>query len=248
MVDNHGGNLGSAATITSGVRVELRLAVKGQDATGWYRVTTPASHVRAWTQLHATTSLTLNGSTSVTNRVLVRGEASSAADWFCINYIVDGADVATVGQSMADDVTLPDHLFARSLPAANAAWVNDSVSIKGLDGPILRGVEMSMEVTHPRPLESVLPFVQPNPRTIWRSASASADQQIVLLTTTTYNGGSEISHMGNDVLGFYFAQCNAQNIRVETLNVGGTWDVLVDIVRAETGLATASTSRAPSRR
>jgi len=159
---------------------------------------------------------------------------------------------------MADDVTLPDDLFAKSLPAIGASYVNDGVSIRGIDGPILRGVEMTMEITHPSPIESILPLVQPSPRKYWLSSDAATDQEIVFSIATQgeeAHSGSDLSdaatdqeivfsiatqgeeaHSGSDLIGIALLNCNAQNVRVETLNLGGTWDLRTDIFRAQTGL------------
>lgn len=237
LFDVNGAQIGATVVGAGATVVDLRLAVNGLSCTGWYSVVDNGSHVKKWIKIGTTASL-VEVATSVEDRIQLITVPSSDVDWFYAFVQRDKENVALgadtlIAQSMADDVTLPDDLFAKSLPAIGAAYVNDNVSIRGIDGPLLRGVEMTMEITHPSPIESILPFVSPSPRSVWLSASASADQEIVFSIATQ----GEVTHAGQDLIAIYLGNCNAQNVRVETLNVGSTWDLLTDISRAETGLA-----------
>ena len=237
LFDVNGAQIGATVVGAGATVVDLRLAVNGLSCTGWYSVVDNGDHVKKWIKIGTTAALVEVG-TSVEDRIQLITVPSSDVDWFYAFVQRDQENVALgadtiIAESMADDVTLPDDLFARSLPAIGASYVNDGVSIRGIDGPILRGVEMTMEITHPSPIESILPFVQPSPRKYWLSASASADQEIVFSIATQ----GEEAHSGSDLIAIYLGNCNVQNVRVETLNTGGTWDLLTNISRAETGLA-----------
>ena len=237
LFDVNGAQIGATVVGAGATVVDLRLAVNGLSCTGWYSVVDNGSHVKKWIKIGTTAAL-VEVATSVEDRIQLITVPSSDVDWFYAFVQRDQENVALgadtiIAESMADDVTLPDDLFARSLPAIGASYVNDGVSIRGIDGPILRGVEMTMEITHPSPIESILPFVQPSPRKYWLSASASADQEIVFSIATQ----GEEAHSGSDLIAIYLGNCNVQNVRVETLNTGGTWDLLTNISRAETGLA-----------
>jgi len=164
---NSGAQIGATVVGAGGVKVDLLLAVNGQDCTAWYSTVDDGNHAQTWIQI-ATTSTLTEAAASVTNRIQQVVVPSSDVDlWFTLFSRQDevvGIATILIGESMADDVTLPDDLFAKSLPAIGASYVNDGVIIRGIDGPILRGVEMTMEITHPSPIESILPFVQPSPR------------------------------------------------------------------------------------
>jgi len=224
--------LGSAATITSGAQVTIRIMLKGTNGSAWYSVHDVSTHVKTWTLLHTSSTLTESAS-AVTNRVRFSVQASSVGRFFWLSLIRDGENVATIGRSQADGITKPDHLFARSLPARGAAWVNDGVSIHGVDGPILRGVEMSMEITSLTPRESMLPTVQPSPRKVWKSASTTSLQKVAMTIATQ----DEVTYTGCDMVGIYIANCNASAVTVEALNSGGTWDVVTVILRATMSMA-----------
>ena len=225
-------NIGAAAVIVAGSSVGVRIAVKGRAATAWYQVVDDTTHTRQWIKLSTTATLTETGA-GLSDRVRLFAGASSETDWFSLAFIRDGENVATVGRSMAADVALPSELFARGLPASGGAYVNDDVSIRGIDGPLLRGTEFSLELVHPSPVESIFPFEKASPRQVYQSASAAADQEIAFSLT----GQAEEAHAGNDVIGVYVGNSNAQNVRLEGRNAAGAYSVITDISRAETGLA-----------
>jgi len=195
-----GGQIGSTVVGAGAGRVDIVLAVNGTSATGWYSTVDAASHRRTWLKIASTTTLTETAS-SEKNRTLQETVAASDVDWYSTLIARDGEDVVFttmhIRGKLSNDAINPDDLFARSLPAIGASYVNDGVSIRGIDGPILRGVEMTMEITHPSPIESILPFVQPSPRKYWLSSDAATDQEIVFSIATQ----GEEAHSGSDLIG-----------------------------------------------
>lgn len=223
--------LGSAATISSGAQVTIRIMLKGTDGSAWYSEHDVTTHVKTWTLLHTSSTL-VESASSVTNRVRFSTQASSVGRFYWLSLIRDDENVATIGRSQADGITKPDHLFARSLPSQGAAWVNDNVSIKGVDGPILRGVEMSMELTSLTPREAVLPSVSPSPRMVWK-ANTNASPLTLGMTFATQD---EVTYTGSDMIGTYIGNCNASIVIISGLNSGGTYDILYTITRATSSL------------
>ena len=231
--DFHGGNIGTVPGVGALGIIDIVVATQGTNATAWYSDVDDGDHRRTWVQIGTTSALGTGGNTA--RRIEVIVENSSNVQLYGVQYSrvgAVGASSVLVGQSMADDFINPDDLFAKSLPAIGASYVNDDVSIRGADGPLLRGEEFTMEITHPSPIESILPSVQPSPRKYWLSSDAAADQEIVL----GIGSGGEETHSGSDLIGIAILNCNAQNVRVETRNTAGTWDLRTDIFRGETGL------------
>jgi len=236
MFDTNGAQIGATVVGGGGSKIDLFLALKGRSATAWYSVVDDGDHRRQWIKIGTTATLTEIANTG--DRIQLIGANSSNNDlWFAFAHR-DGESITlgastTIGQSMADDFANPGDLYARSLPSLGTSYVNDDVSIRGIDGPLLRGTEFSLELVHPSPVESIFPFEKASPRQVYQSASAAADQEIAFSLT----GQAEEAHAGNDVIGVYIGNSNAQNVRLEGRNAAGAYSVITDISRAETGLA-----------
>jgi len=163
--DIHGGVVGTVLGVGALGIIDIVVATQGTNATAWYSVVDDGSHRRTWNKIGTTS--TLGTIASSARRIDVLVENSSNVQLYGVQFSrvgTVGASDVLVGQSMANDFINPDDLFAKSLPAIGASYVNDGVSIRGTDGPLLRGEEMTMEITHPSPIESILPLVQPSPR------------------------------------------------------------------------------------
>jgi hypothetical protein len=226
-----GSLIGSAVAVTAGVRIDALLAVNGTNATLWYRTHTNEGP-RLWIQVATTTGL-VETAGSTTSRVRVNTSVSTNIDMWDIHYTIEKSVVVTsavaAGRSLAAGFTNPDHLFARGLPAGDPAWVNDGVSIRGTDGPTYRGETFSMEVTHPNPVEYVIPTVSRSPRLGWVGADAAADTTIAFQMDTFDDTPQDQS------IGVYLGSCNVEHVRLQAYR-NDAWVNVDDIDRTQSGL------------
>ena len=223
-----------ATAVAPGAGLDLFFATSNDSVTAWYSVFNNGDHKRTWVKLISSALGPTPGGFG--RRLELRVEPSSSVNLYGVQWSRVGAVGSSqilVGKSMADDVTLPDDLMAKSLPAAGVSYVNDDVSIRGIDGPLLRGTEFAMELTHPHPIENIFPFETASPRVFWLSSDDSADQEIAIRISTN----NEEAHAGSDTIGIYIGNSNVQHIRVEGRDAGGAFNLLTDIERGETGLA-----------
>jgi hypothetical protein len=234
LIDSSGAVL-LATAVAPGASLDLFIAVGDDNVSAWYSVFDNGDHKRTWITL-GSFSLSSTAGAAAERKIELKVEPSSDISLYGVQYARVGAVGASeilVGKSMADGVTLPDDLMAKGLPAAGVSYINDDVSIRGTDGPLLRGTEFTMEVTHPNPIESIFPFEKASPRAFWLAEDATADQEIAL----KFSPGTEESHAGGDVIGVYIGNSNVRHIRIEGQDAGGTFNLLTDIERGETGLA-----------
>lgn len=227
---NGGSQIGSSVSITAGTRIDVKVAVNGQNAACWYRTYT-IDGPRTWTLLASTTSLTLAGA-AASYRARFEVTASSDVDLF-ERFRVGGRGSIhsrnySLGHSLADGIDTPAELFARPLPALGTAYVSDGAALRGRDGPTLRGETFTMEVTHPNPVENIIPREAPSPRQYWQAATATAGMAIAWEFWSTNTD----LHTGQDTIGCYLGSWLCSHVRWQGYDADtSAWTTIATIDR-----------------
>ena len=222
-----GTQIGSDITgITQGSRIDLLAAISVRNGRAWYRVYSSDSP-RTWLEVEDTSTLTVGATTSRVRMTVTLGDADLFSEWHLAAGVTVVGVPTTIGNSLADGQSNPSGLFAHPLPASTPAYVNDGVSIRGLDGPMLVGEAFNLEITHPYPIEAMIPAVQPSPRARWQAAAATADMSIAFELAAA----AVDTHVGQDSIGLYLGSCNVHKLRLRGYDQGVGWTTLATIDR-----------------
>lgn len=217
----------TSAAITG--EIEVRAALKGQDAQVWYRA--HDLQEKDWTELGSSSTITEVTGTTVTKlaRIIVNN-SSEVKFWRFADHVAGPSTSGDTATPWSDGFTNPGDLHGRPYPVAASAYVTDGVSIKAIDGPTFRDDAFTMEVQHEYPIEHLFPLYQSSRALTWRSSSTATDMSIACRYAT-----GEDAHLLSDTIGIWYEGNVPGDIVVKGYDTGaGSWTTLATFTLSKT--------------
>lgn len=224
--DNNGGSLKGSLSInaqdTYGVEV---LAFFKSGTISCYARLRDGAADKQWQAVCTNASISDSG--TGTSEVRFGHVAGNTAEsrWYFLNYVSDefagGVDAST-------GFTNPDDLQGKLFNAQGYTYVNDGVSIRGIDGPTVPGDTWNIDARYDYGIERILYSSEPSPSKGWRSTNTSANEII-----WSFQGPNDYT-----TAGLFLTGCNWKTGSLQGWN-GSAWVSLASI-----NMATGQTSLA----
>lgn len=203
---------------------EIFIAVRFTSATVYYK-NMNNDNLRKYTVALDTTTLATTASASthlVTASFGIEGSPTSGVS--TSNYkmfLIGGSD--RVGENLISQSS--DELAYRSFPdIGNRLYIDDKINIAVQNGVSYYGENWQLLPESQYPIDNVFHLVSPTPRNYWKSESvgSGAKAQERIAFNLDKSGSSNITELGNDIIGLHLGNINFRLFELQYWN-GASW-------------------------